>query len=60
MSRVRAWRNGGHHMDKAKIMVIDDEEDVVTFLTTLLEENGYTTCWRDTVTRCSIASLSVG
>jgi two-component system phosphate regulon response regulator PhoB len=45
LSRVRAWRNGGHHMDKAKIMVIDDEEDVVTFLTTLLEENGYTTCW---------------
>lgn len=26
-------------------MVIDDEEDVVTFLTTLLEENGYETCW---------------
>jgi len=25
-------------------MVIDDE-DVVTFLTTLLEENGYETCW---------------
>jgi len=32
-------------MAPRKIMVIDDEEDVVTFLTTLLEENGYETCW---------------
>jgi CheY-like chemotaxis protein len=32
-------------MSPRKIMVIDDEEDVVTFLTTLLEENGYETCW---------------
>jgi CheY-like chemotaxis protein len=32
-------------MSARKIMVIDDEEDVVTFLTTLLEENGYETCW---------------
>ena len=31
-------------MEKKKIMVIDDEPDVVTFLTTLLEENGYETC----------------
>jgi len=31
-------------MSPRKIMVIDDE-DVVTFLTTLLEENGYETCW---------------
>ena len=27
-----------------KILVIDDEADIRTFLTTLLEENGYTTC----------------
>jgi len=26
-----------------KILVIDDEEDIVTFLTTLLEDNGYAT-----------------
>jgi two-component system phosphate regulon response regulator PhoB len=32
-------------MSPRKIMVIDDEEDVVTFLTTLLEENSYETCW---------------
>jgi CheY-like chemotaxis protein len=31
-------------MGKKRIMVIDDEPDVVTFLTTLLEENGYETC----------------
>jgi two-component system, OmpR family, phosphate regulon response regulator PhoB len=30
-------------METKKIMVIDDEPDVVTFLTTLLEENGYET-----------------
>jgi CheY-like chemotaxis protein len=27
-----------------KILVIDDEADVVTYLTTLLEDNGYATC----------------
>lgn len=27
-----------------KILVVDDEADTVTFLTTLLEDNGYTTC----------------
>lgn len=32
-------------MRTKKILVIDDEEDVVTFLTTLLEESGYKTCW---------------
>jgi CheY-like chemotaxis protein len=31
-------------MDRKKILVIDDESDVVTYLTTLLEENGYMTC----------------
>ena len=31
-------------MEAKKIMVIDDEADVVTFLTMLLEENGYCTC----------------
>ena len=29
--------------DKKKIVVIDDEPDIVTFLTTLLEDNGYAT-----------------
>ena len=29
--------------DTKKILVIDDEPDVVTFLTTLLEDNGYAT-----------------
>ena len=29
--------------DTKKILVIDDEPDVVTFLTTLLEDNDYTT-----------------
>ncbi len=29
--------------DKKKILVIDDEPDIVTFLTTLLEDNGYDT-----------------
>ncbi|OGQ93631.1 MAG: hypothetical protein A2284_10215 [Deltaproteobacteria bacterium RIFOXYA12_FULL_61_11] len=29
--------------DKKKILIIDDEPDVVTFLTTLLEDNGYLT-----------------
>ena len=29
--------------DKKKILVIDDEPDVVTFLTTLLDDNGYAT-----------------
>jgi len=28
---------------KAKILVIDDEEDMVTWITTLLEDNGYST-----------------
>ncbi|MEJ5376475.1 MAG: response regulator [bacterium] len=32
-------------MGSRKIMVIDDEEDVVTFLTTFLEESGYETCF---------------
>lgn len=32
-------------MKKAKIMVIDDEPDVVTFLTTLLEDEGHETCF---------------
>jgi two-component system phosphate regulon response regulator PhoB len=32
-------------MAKKKIMVIDDEPDVVTFLCTLLEENEYLTCF---------------
>jgi CheY-like chemotaxis protein len=27
--------------DKAKIIVIDDDPDIVTFLSTLLEDNGY-------------------
>ncbi|NWF55279.1 MAG: response regulator [Syntrophaceae bacterium] len=31
-------------MSPKKILIIDDEEDVVTYLTTLLEENGYQTC----------------
>jgi CheY-like chemotaxis protein len=31
-------------MDRKKILVIDDESDVVTYITTLLEENGYMTC----------------
>jgi len=29
--------------DKKKVLVIDDEEDVITFLSTLLEDNGYLT-----------------
>ena len=29
--------------EKKKILVIDDEEDVITFLSTLLEDNGYLT-----------------
>jgi len=29
--------------DRKKIIVIDDEPDIVTFLTTLLEDNGYAT-----------------
>ena len=29
--------------DKKKIIIIDDEPDIVTFLTTLLEDNGYAT-----------------
>lgn len=29
--------------DKKKIIVIDDEPDIVTFLTLLLEDNGYST-----------------
>lgn len=29
--------------DKKKILVIDDDEDIVTFLTTLLQDNGYAT-----------------
>jgi len=29
--------------DKKKIIVIDDEPDIVTFLTLLLEDNGYAT-----------------
>ena len=29
--------------DKKKILVIDDDPDFVTFLTTLLEDNGYVT-----------------
>lgn len=31
-------------MSKAKILVIDDELDVVKFLSTLLEDHGYATC----------------
>jgi CheY-like chemotaxis protein len=31
-------------MASKKIMVIDDESDVVAFLTTLLEDHGYETC----------------
>ncbi len=31
-------------MDPKKILVIDDEPDVVTYLTMLLEEQGYETC----------------
>jgi CheY-like chemotaxis protein len=31
-------------MNKAKILVIDDELDVVKFLSTLLEDHGYATC----------------
>lgn len=31
-------------MGSKKILVIDDEPDVVTFLTTLLEDHGYETC----------------
>jgi two-component system cell cycle response regulator DivK len=29
--------------DKKKVIIIDDEPDIVTFLTVLLEDNGYTT-----------------
>ena len=29
--------------DKKKVLVVDDEQDIVTFLTTLLEDNGYDT-----------------
>lgn len=29
--------------DKKKILVIDDDPDIVTFITTLLEDNGYET-----------------
>jgi len=29
--------------DKKKVLIIDDEEDVLTFLSTLLEDNGYRT-----------------
>lgn len=29
--------------DKKKVIIIDDEPDIVTFLTALLEDNGYTT-----------------
>jgi two-component system cell cycle response regulator DivK len=29
--------------DKKKVIIIDDEPDIVTFLTFLLEDNGYTT-----------------
>ena len=32
-------------MAQKKIMVIDDDHDIVTFMTTLLEENGYQTCF---------------
>ncbi len=30
-------------MDKKKILVVDDDNDIVTYLTTLLEDNGYAT-----------------
>ncbi len=30
-------------MDKKKILVIDDQEDTLSYLTTLLEDNGYQT-----------------
>jgi two-component system phosphate regulon response regulator PhoB len=29
--------------EKKRILVIDDDQDIVTFLTTLLEDNGYST-----------------
>ena len=29
--------------DKKKILVVDDEPDIVTWLTTIFEDNGYTT-----------------
>ncbi|MEJ2109131.1 MAG: response regulator [Acidobacteriota bacterium] len=29
--------------DKKKVIIIDDEPDIVTFLTVLLEDNGYST-----------------
>ena len=29
--------------DRKKILVVDDEPDIVTYLTTLLEDNGYAT-----------------
>jgi CheY-like chemotaxis protein len=31
-------------MEKAKILVVDDEPDVIKFLTTLLEDHGYAVC----------------
>ncbi|MBU1205963.1 MAG: response regulator [Proteobacteria bacterium] len=31
-------------MTRKKVLVIDDEPDVVTFLTTFLEDHGYETC----------------
>ena len=34
--------------DKKKIIIIDDDPDIVTFLTTLLQDNGY-----DTVSACN-------
>lgn len=29
--------------DKKKILIVDDEQDILTYLSTLLEDNGYTT-----------------
>jgi CheY-like chemotaxis protein len=29
---------------KKKILIVDDEQDILTYLSTLLEDNGYATC----------------
>jgi CheY-like chemotaxis protein len=39
--RLNAFARGGADMAKKKILVVDDEKDVVEFLTDLLEDNGY-------------------
>ena len=43
-ARRAASERGGIGMGNTKILVIDDEPDFVTYLTTLLEDEGYATC----------------